>query len=99
MAQSVQLNEEAVNAAINSIHASFDTMQASLNAFLKLLNEKVEESDRGFPAISSFESAMNRELQNFKGLEDLVEEIVAITKRYTEQANEAADDSAFRIDD
>lgn len=95
MGQQMSLDTDAIQAAYNKISGEVSDLKSELNQFLGLLNEKVNDTQGNMPIIATLETRLKDEAANVDQLVATCEEINNVTRRYIQQAEEAADDSAF----
>lgn len=95
--QVMSLNLDVVNTAINQISILTSDIQTRNKKFIELLNSKNEATGGKFALLKTLEERIIAEAQNFDKVLDAQEEIKQSLSRYAELAEEANDDSAFRM--
>ena len=95
----MSINTEVVAAAVNSISVDISDIQTRLNRFLALLDEKNNQTSGKFAIVKTLTAKMQKEVANVQALNDACDQIRETLQRYIEIAEQANDDSAFRIDE
>lgn len=94
--QVMSLNTDVVGTAVNQISVLTADIQTRNKKFVELLNSKNEATQGKFALLKQLGVRVREEAANFDKILEAQEEIKAALQRYTELAEEAADDSAFR---
>ena len=95
--QVMSINTDVVNTAINSLSVLTADIQTRNKKFIELLNTKNEATQGKFQLLKTLEGKIIEESQNFDKVLEAQEEIRQSLIRYTELAEQANDDSAFRV--
>lgn len=95
--QIMSINTDVVNTAINQISVLTADIQTRNKKFIELLNAKNEVTGGKFALLKTLEDKIVQEAQAFDKVLEAQEEIKASLSRYAELAEEANDDSAFRV--
>lgn len=94
--QVMSINTDVVNSAINQIAILTADIQTRNKKFMELLRSKNEATQEKFQLLKTLETRVIEESQNFDKMLEAQEEIREALVRYTELAEQANDDSAFR---
>lgn len=94
----MSLNSEVVAAAYNRISQDIADIGSRIDRFMMLLEEKNAATKGKFALIARLQQELQKEVDNVKKLNASVETIHETLRRYEELAEEANDDSAFRLD-
>lgn len=94
--QVMSLNTDVVGTAVNQISVLTADIQTRNKKFVELLNSKNEATQGKFALLKQLGVRVREEAANFDKILEAQEEIKAALQRYTELAEEADDDSAFR---
>ena len=97
MAEVMSINTEAVGAAINQISVYTADIATRNKKFLELLSEKNKATQGKFQLLKTLEEKREGESRNFDALIQTQEEIRTALGKYSSLAEEANDDSAFRV--
>ena len=95
----MSINTEAVGSAVNSISVDIADIQTRLNRFLALLEEKNNQTSGKFAIVKTLSQKIQKESRNVQALNESSDQIKEVLQRYIEIAEQANDDSAFRMDD
>lgn len=96
MAQQMSLNLDVVAAGVNRIETLTHDIETRNNKFISLLQEKNDATQGKFALLKTLQGRVEEEAENFKKLIEAQEEIKQSLDRYSDLAEEANDDSAFR---
>ena len=96
MSQQMSLNYDVVSAAVNRIETLTSDIETRNKKFISLLQEKNDATQGKFALLKTLQTRVEEEAANFKKLVAAQEEIKDSLERYSNLAEEANDDSAFR---
>lgn len=97
MAQVMSIDSEAVGSAINQISVCIADIDTRNKKFIALLQEKNEKTQGKFALLKTLEARVAEEADNFTQLIATAESIKDSLRRYEGMAEEANDDSDFRV--
>lgn len=97
MGGQLTINSEEVAAAVNQIDICIADINTRNDKFIALLNEKNEATHHKFPLLSTLQKRVEDEAANLQKAIQATEDIKEAIRKYVEQAEEASDDSAFRL--
>lgn len=95
--QQMTIDSEAVAAAVNMIDVDIADINTRNQKFLALLDEKNSQTKGKFALIKSLKDRVEDETKNIQQTIEATEAIKESLRRYEELAEEANDDSAFRV--
>lgn len=95
--QQMTIDSEAVAAAVNMIDVDIADINTRNQKFLTLLDEKNAQTKGKFALIKSLKDRVEDETKNIQQTIEATEAIKDSLRRYEELAEEANDDSAFRV--
>ena len=91
------IDSEAVGAAVNQIDVAIADINTRNEKFIQLLTEKNKATHGKFGLLETLQKRVEEEATNIKDTVAATEEIKSALRKYEEQAEEANDDSAFRV--
>lgn len=96
MAQQMQINAEVVQASYNSIAQYSAEITGWLEKFIRLLDEKNQQTSGKFPLIKALQPKIQEECENVKKAEASLEEVKISINKYLAMAEEAVDTSMWQ---
>lgn len=97
MGGQMSIDSEKVTAVVNQIDVCIEDIHTRNTKFLSLLEEKNQQTQGKFGLIVSLQDRVADEATNIKKAIDATEAIKEAIRKYEDLAEEANDDSAFRV--
>ncbi len=94
--QQMSIDAEAVAAAVNQIDIAIEDINTRNAKFISLLTDTNSKTKGKFTLIKTLQERVEDEAKNINETIKATEEIKAALRKYTDMAEEANDDSAFR---
>lgn len=97
MSQQYSINSERVAAAVNQIDVHISDIDTRIKKFISLLTEKNAQTHNKFQLIKTLQDRVEDAANNIKNVVNACESIKDSVRAYTSLAEEANDDSEFRV--